>query len=72
MAELNLDMGRVIIEGEVIATNHRELKKRNAWVVSFDVTDHTGSIRVEGVSDSGMLSSVVDIVIDQLRQEVRL
>ena len=46
MHELNLDMGRVIVEGEVIAINHKELKKRNAWVISFDVTDYTGSIRV--------------------------
>ena len=34
--------------------------------------NHTGTIRVEGVTDNGMLSGVVDIVIDQLRQEVRL
>ncbi|MBE6932248.1 MAG: PolC-type DNA polymerase III [Ruminococcaceae bacterium] len=46
MCELNLDMGRVIVEGEVIAINHRELKKRNAWVISFDMTDYTGSVRV--------------------------
>ena len=33
--------------------------------------NHTGTIRVEGVNDSNMLSNVVDIIIDQLRQEVR-
>ena len=26
--------------------DHRELKKRGAWVVCFDVTDYTGSVRV--------------------------
>ncbi len=46
MAALALDMGTVIVEGDVFAVNHRELKKRGAWVVSFDVTDYTGSVRV--------------------------
>ncbi len=46
MGELALDMGTVVIEGDVFAVDHRELKKRNAWVVAFDVTDYTGSVRV--------------------------
>ncbi len=46
MGSLQLDMGTVVVKGEVFAVNHRELKKRNAWVVSFDVTDYTGAIRV--------------------------
>ena len=32
---------------------------------------HTGTIRVEGINDEGMLNSVVNIIIDELRQEVR-
>ena len=36
------------------------------------VVQHTGTIRVEGVDNKDMLTGVVDIVIDQLRQEVRL
>ena len=46
MGDLELDMGNVVIEGDVFAVDHRELKKRNAWVVAFDVTDYTGSVRV--------------------------
>ena len=46
MGELELDMGTVVIEGDVFAVDHRELKKRNAWVVAFDITDYTGSVRV--------------------------
>ncbi len=46
MSELNLDMGMVVVKGDVFSINHRELKKRNAWVVNFDITDFTGSIRV--------------------------
>lgn len=36
------------------------------------VIQHTGTIRVEGVSDRGQLMGIVDIVMDQLRQEVRV
>jgi len=46
MKDLNLDMGTIIVEGRVFAADHKELKKRNAWVVKFDITDNTNSIRV--------------------------
>ena len=46
MHTLELDMGTVIVEGDVFAVDHKELKKRGAWVVSFDVTDYTGSVRI--------------------------
>ena len=39
IGELELDMGMVVIEGDVFAIENRELKKRNSWVVAFDVTD---------------------------------
>ncbi len=41
--------------------------------VSQTVTyQHTGTIRVEGINDKGMLTDVVDILLGQLRQEARL
>ena len=46
MEELALDMGSVLVEGEVFNVEHRELPRRKAWVVCFDITDLTGSIRV--------------------------
>ena len=46
MKDLSLDMGTVIVEGRVFNIDHKELKKRNAWVVKFDLTDNTGSIRI--------------------------
>ena len=46
MSSLDLDMGTVIVEGDVFAVDHRELKKRGAWVVSFDMTGYTGSVRI--------------------------
>lgn len=42
---------------------------------SLDVkktVEHTGVIRVEGVNNEGEMTSVVDIIIDRLRQEVRV
>ncbi len=46
MSQLNLDMGNVVVEGKVFSMEHKELKKRNAWVVNFSMTDHTGSVCV--------------------------
>ena len=34
--------------------------------------EHTGTIRVEGVNNQGEITAVVDIIIDQLRQEARI
>ena len=46
MEEVTLDMGFVIVEGKVFSIEHKELPKRNAWVINFDITDNTSSIRV--------------------------
>ena len=46
MSELNLDMFKVCVEGEVFSVNHKELSKAKAWVVKFYMTDHTGSVCV--------------------------
>ena len=46
--EISLDRQneRVVIEGKVFAVDHRDINKRAATVVSFDMTDYTGSIRI--------------------------
>ena len=46
MRDLNLNMGTVIVQGRVFAVEHKELTKRNAWVINFDMTDNTSSVRV--------------------------
>ena len=46
MNELQLDMGSVLVEGTVFNVEHKELPKRKAWVVCFDMTDNTNSIRI--------------------------
>ena len=62
MKELNLDMGIVIVEGQVFAIEHKELKKRNAWVISFDMTDHTGSVRINRFLEAGEAKPILDNV----------
>ena len=46
MHEVSLDMGTVVVQGKVFNIEHKELTKRNAWVINFDITDNTSSIRV--------------------------
>ena len=46
MQEMNMDMGTIIVEGKVFNVDHKELKKRNAWVIKFDMTDNTNSVRI--------------------------
>ena len=46
MKDIDLNMGNVIVEGKVFALDHKELPKRNAVVVKFDITDNTSSVRI--------------------------
>jgi len=46
MDTVTLDMGKVTVRGEIFDVQHREIPKRDAWVMQFDMTDYTGSIRV--------------------------
>lgn len=46
MKDLNLDMGTVVVEGDVFFVEHKELKNRGAWVIGFDMTDYTGSVHI--------------------------
>ena len=62
MKELSLDMGSVIVEGKVFAVEHKELKKRNAWVVNFDMTDNYGSVRVNRFMEATEAKPILDAV----------
>ena len=46
MSEVTLESGAVTVQGEVFSVASRELPKNKAWVLSFDITDNTGSLRV--------------------------
>ena len=62
MKELSLDMGTVIVEGRVFNIDHKELKKRNAWVVKFDVTDNTNSVRISRFLEATEAKPILDNV----------
>ena len=62
MNELTLDMFRVVVEGKVFAVNHRELKKRGAWVVSFDMTDYASSVRVSQFLEDAKAKPILERV----------
>ncbi len=46
MRDIDINMGAVTVEGKVFAVEHKELPKRNAVVIKFDMTDNTSSVRV--------------------------
>ncbi len=62
MGKLDLDMGNVVVEGKVFAIDHKELKKRNAWIVNFDMTDYTGSVRVSRFLEANEAKPILDNV----------
>ena len=62
MKDVNLDMGYVTIEGKVFAVEHKELKKRNAWVINFDMTDNTNSVRINKFMEAGEAKPILDNV----------
>ena len=62
MQELSLDMGSVTVEGKVFSVEHKELKKRNAWVINFDMTDNTGSIRINRFMEAGEAKPILENV----------
>lgn len=69
MNELALDMGTVLVEGTVFNIEHKELPKRKAWVVCFDITDHTNSIRINKFMEGEEAKPIVSAVrLDQRLQ----
>lgn len=54
-----------------IAELHKGERVLTAAEAKGQTVNHTGTIRVEGVNNQGELSAVVDIVMNQLRREVR-
>lgn len=45
MAEVNVDSGKVAVEGEVFYTEEKKLNNRGKTIYTFDMTDGTGSVR---------------------------
>ena len=62
MKDLSLDLGTVIVEGKVFNVEHKELKKRNAWVVKFDMTDNTNSVRISRFMEASEAKPILENV----------
>ena len=62
MDELTLDLTRVCVEGQVVALSHKELTRQEAWVVNFDMTDFTNSIRINGFMEKEKAAPILDRV----------
>ena len=46
MDEITLELGTVAVKGEVCDVLSKYIEKSNAWVLNFDLTDYSGSIRI--------------------------
>ena len=46
MSTLTAESGKVTVEGDVVALTNRELQRRGGAVLSFDLTDTTGTFKV--------------------------
>ncbi|MBQ8974713.1 MAG: hypothetical protein IJ072_03185, partial [Oscillospiraceae bacterium] len=46
MDTITVESGKVTVRGEIFEVQTREITKARAWVLSFDMTDYTGSIHV--------------------------
>ncbi|MCL2248943.1 MAG: PolC-type DNA polymerase III [Oscillospiraceae bacterium] len=46
LSEVDLDLGRVTVSGEVFSIRNRFIEKINAWLINFDITDYTSSITI--------------------------
>ena len=62
MNEMNMDMGTIIVEGKVFNVEHKELKKRNAWVIKFDMTDNTNSVRISRFMEANEAKPILENV----------
>ena len=60
ISQITMDTDKVTVEGEVFAVNHKEIKKRGAWVINFDLTDYTGSVRVNQYMDEERAKPIID------------
>ncbi len=71
ISEIELDMGSILVEGQVTAVDHREMKKRQAWIVCFDVTDLKSSVRVSRFMAGDTGKPIVDKVKPGMRVQVQ-
>lgn len=63
MKELTISSGKVTVEGDVFAVNNKSQLKGGAAVLNFDITDKSGSVRVNKyLRSDDKDKSVVDLI----------
>ena len=62
MKDIHENMGTVIVEGRVFAVEHKELPKNSAIVIGFDMTDHTGSVRISKYMKAVEAKPILDAI----------
>jgi DNA polymerase-3 subunit alpha (Gram-positive type) len=63
MGEVSLDSPQVVVRGHVFAVNHREMKRKGAWVICFDMTDYTGSVRISKFMPGGEAAQLAETIV---------
>jgi len=85
MKDVDINSGNVIVEGKVFAIDHKDLPKRNAVVIRFDMSDNTSSVRVSrflekkeaepilsGVKEGAVVRVTGRLLIDNFTNEMVL
>ena len=57
--KLTLELGKATVTGEVCDVSEKFIEKRNAWVLSFDLTDYSGTIHVSKFMTDENASQIV-------------
>ncbi len=60
IADLTPDSGNVVVCGKIFFVESRDIAKRNATILTFDITDYTGSVRCSKFLKSEEEKQVVD------------
>ena len=71
ISAVTLESGYVSVKGVVFAVSSREIQKRGASVLSFDMTDYTGSLRVNKFIARGEDASVIGKIQPGICVQVR-
>ena len=59
MSTVTLESGYVTVRGEIFAVSNREIQKRGASILSFDMTDRTGSLHISKFISRGEDASIL-------------
>ena len=60
IGDLELNLGKATVKGEVCDISSRFIEKSNAWLLKFDLTDYTGTIQVTKFMKDDNASQIVN------------